>query len=66
MLFDEVIVKFDKNRHPREGGDPEGLEKTGFPPPRESSMYGAFAPSYETNLGMRWVLVYLCEVGMVA
>jgi hypothetical protein len=28
-------------------------------------MYGAFAPSYETDLGTIQVRVYLCEVGMV-
>jgi len=33
-LFDE-FVKSPQGRHSREGGSPEMLEKTGFPPSRE-------------------------------
>jgi hypothetical protein len=34
MKFD-AFVKSLPGRHSREGGSPEALEKTGFPPPRE-------------------------------
>jgi len=31
----DVFVKSPPGRHSREGGSPEDVKKTGFPPPRE-------------------------------
>jgi len=35
LITFEALVKSLKSRHSREGGSPEALEKTGFPPTRE-------------------------------
>jgi hypothetical protein len=40
LMFDDFIIldgliKSPLSRHSREGGSPEALEKTGFPPTRE-------------------------------
>jgi hypothetical protein len=58
-----LIKVFFRHRESEDTGVPI---KTGFQLLRESTMYEAFAPSYETDLGTIRVRVYLCEVGMVA
>ena len=35
LITFEALAKSLKSRHSREGGSPEALEKTGFPPTRE-------------------------------